>query len=161
MFDNVHNVVMAYYGQDIREADTRYPKEYGYIGQVDIHANNNRYEVHIRINRLKEADDMHLQVAFHDNQHGILAALYNTSFDECRLPSGKGTVAVKLEVPSLSGLSKGLVGVVLVRGSGKLPGSVIEDAWGWDNGKQVYFITENPRVTSAYLSLPIKWVPCI
>jgi len=160
MTGDAHSVVVAYYGQDLAQAETLYPKEFGCIEKVDIQVADDMYELVMFVNRYKTADDLHIQVAMHDNQSGILAGLYNTAFDNSGIPSGKGVVKVTMRVPAFGGLSKGLIGVVLTRGRGTLPGSVIEDGWGWDNGKQLYFNSQHAMAGEAFLNLPLRWSAC-
>lgn len=160
MIGTSHNVVMSYYGQDPSRAEACYPKKYASIEQVGMTSYRHDYEVCIKVNRLVSTKDLHLQIAIHDNRNGILAALYNTAFDECGLPPGYGPLLVKAHVPAFEGLSKGLLGVALIRGSGVLPGSIMEDAWGWDNGKQIYFNVPDIDENAAYLELPLKWSLC-
>lgn len=161
MVGDAHAVVMAYHGQDTASAELRHAKEYGVIQAATLQYGIDYHTISISVNRLQAVENLHLQVALHDNRLGMLAGLHNTAFDNRRLPAGRGMLTTQLRIPALPGLRKGLLSVALTRGHGRLPGSVIEDAWGWDNGKQVYFsVPSNSAGQSAYLTPALQWLPC-
>jgi len=158
-----HNVLMNYYGCAADKIDKIYPREIAEIKSAQVFVLNGFLEIHVIIERFKLTDDsLHLQIAVHDNQHGILCALLNTSYNEGNsLPSMVGLIKCIARIHLPSGLRKGLLGLVLFRGSGSITESKVEDAWGWDNGKQIYFNIENSILEDAYLGLSLKWERCL
>lgn len=155
-----HDVCMAYYGQNAEEVESSYPKEFGYIESVTVESEKRKLNVKSTIIRKKPTPDMHYQIAVHDNSTGILVGLMNTSWQNLRLPSGKGSleITVKMQLPEK--LHYGIVGTVLVHGSGKIPGSIVQDSWGWDNRKHISFSLNHNKNINGYIRIPMKWVKC-
>jgi ABC-2 type transport system ATP-binding protein len=159
-----HDVCMAYYGQYAKEVEKSYPRDFGYIEDLKVECAKGVLKVTIRIIRLKKTSGLHCQIAVRDNNLGVLAALMNTSWQGNKIPAGKGPVDIVAEIQAPDKLHSGLVGAVLVHGSGMIPGSLIQDSWGWDNIKHVYFSykrnNENGPRLSGYGRIPMKWTKC-
>ncbi len=156
-----HDVGMAYYGRNASEYEKTLPKEYGRIEDVKVTATNEELVFRIVIERLKPAPDLHVQIAVHDNYLGILSLLLNSARDGAPpIPAGTGPIMVNARIRRLAGLTNGLVGVGLIRGNGYLPGSIVEDTWGWDNGKIVYFIMPHVSETNDYVGISPSWKRC-
>lgn len=155
-----HEVCMAYLGKEAHEVSNSYPREYGYIDSITVECMGKALKIRTRIMRLKPTPDLHYQIAVHDNSTGVLSALMNTSWQELRLPAGVGPFDLTAEMPFLDGLCNGLVGTVLVRGSGSIPESVVEDSWGWESKRHVVFSRVKDGKTNAYVRVPMAWVRC-
>ncbi len=110
--------------------------------------------------RQKPTSDLHYQIAVHDNNTGILVGLLNTSWQNLKLPSGKGPLELTVEMQLPEKLHYGVVGTVLVHGSGKIPGSIVQDSWGWGNLKHISFTINNKKNVNGYIRMPMKWVKC-
>ncbi len=157
-----HDVGMAYYAQNAKQIDALYPREYGRIENMQVENMGERLWIRIVINRLREAQDLHLQVAVHDNDLGIMTALVNSSYDGGKpIPTGLGPVLVSAGIPKCPGLQNGLLAVALLRGSGAMPGSTVEDSWGWDNAKQMHFSQFTEPGERGYLGIPLRWHQCM
>lgn len=156
-----HDVGMAYYAQNASQIDALYPREYGRIENLWIEDTGERLWIRTLINRFKEAPDLHLQVAVHDNELGIMTALVNSSYDGGKpIPAGLGSILVSAGIPKCPGLQNGLLAVALLRGSGAMPGSTVEDSWGWDNAKQKHYSQSPEPGERGYLGIPLRWRPC-
>lgn len=156
-----HQVVMTYL-KNPTDQDDCYPREYARIESVDVETFRGAMTVSMAINRLKPSSQLHVQIAAHDNKLGILVGLWNTSFDGYCLPPGKGRIRIRAATLLPHGIRGGLLGVAVIRGSGKIPGSTSEDGWGWDNGKQVYFTHGNSAAppSEGYLGARLDWKRC-
>jgi ABC-type polysaccharide/polyol phosphate transport system ATPase subunit len=152
-----HQVAMAYFGGEAEKVEASYPREYGFIEDVCVETLHDTLEVTTVVRRIKPADNLHVQVAIHDNNLGILAALFNTSWQEVALPVGVGPIRVSVSFPAPVGLRNLLVGVALARGTGAIPGSIIEDSWGWKNNKQVYASRPGLERHRSYIRKSLEW----
>jgi ABC-type polysaccharide/polyol phosphate transport system ATPase subunit len=156
-----HEVCMAYFSQNSKDIDNSLAREYGKIEEVKFYIDKEDFVIKTRINRIIPVPDLHIQIAIHDYQLGILSHLMNSALDGAPpIPTGKGPIWIVTRIRANKGLLKGLIGVVLVRGSGYIPGSIIEDSWGWDNAKQVYFTQHNDGTDSDYVGIPLGWERC-
>lgn len=156
-----HKVGMEYLAQNSTYYEGNIKKEYAIIKHVQVIADCNYLFVQITIHRLMSTPNLHIQIAIHDNCLGILSQLLNTALDGAPpIPDGLGPIKVNLRVRLNSGLKSGLIGVVLVRGSGNIPESIIEDSWGWDNGKQIYFSSSQGEQNHGYIGIPMSWNRC-
>ena len=155
-----HEIWRSYFEHYKGVFDNIYPKEFGYIEAIKVQVANGTMKINSTIMRLKASADLHYQLAIHDIDRGLLAALMNTSWDKIRIPAGLGPLEVSAEIPVPSGLECGLIGGVLVRGSGAIPGSEIQDAWGWDNSKQVYIELPQVEKKQGYVSTLMEWMEC-
>ncbi len=157
-----HRVVMEYYrrnGDDLVDPNRR---ECGIINDVQIKLDGEDIVIQSIIQRLKITPDLHLQIAIHDNDRGILSHLLNTAKDGYPpIPSGIGSVRIITRVRRNAGLKNGLLGIALVRGSGDMPGSIIEDSWGWNNGKQQYFKISGVTDSTNYIGISMGWMQCM
>jgi ABC-type polysaccharide/polyol phosphate transport system ATPase subunit len=161
MEGEAHKVCAAYLGKNAEQVSASYSREYGSIDSVGVETTSEELIIRIKLNRKKLTKDLHVQVSVHDNEFGMLAGLFNTSFDNYQIPSGLGNITVTLKAPIPPGLASGLVGVVLVRGSGDVPRSVIEDSWGWDNCKQIYFCPPTRHNLESYQTKKFAWKQCM
>ncbi len=155
-----HEVWKSYFERYKGAIDNIYPKEFGYIDSLWVQVANGTMKIHTTIMRLKVTADLHYQIGIHDIDRGLLAGLLNTSWDKERIPAGVGPLEVSAEIPVPPGLECGFIGSALVRGSGAIPGSEIQDAWGFDNSKQVYFELPHPEKKQGYVSIPMEWMKC-
>lgn len=152
-----HEVGSSYFGNYAEEVDANYPKQYGFIKDVRVELLNRILNIGIIIWRNKPTNNLHIQVAIHDNDLGILAILFNTSWQGVPLPSGIGPIEGTLSFPAPIGLGNSIVGVVIARGTGAIPGSIIEDSWGWDNRKQVYLNNPIMEPQRSFIKKPLEW----
>ena len=157
-----HDVCMKYYHKNSGDDfEKNLPKEYGIIEHVNVSAIGKYLFIQVTINRYKPTTDLHLQIAVHDNDLGILSHLVNTSNNHgAPIPAGIGKIRIDVKIRKNAGLKNGLVGVILMRGSGNIPGSAFEDFWGWDNGKQVTFKLSDSYDHNGYVGFPLTWHRC-
>lgn len=155
-----HEVWRAYFEHYKDSVDKMYPRELGYIESLQVSQSDNRVRIACKIMRLQATPNLHCQMVIHDIDHGLMAGIFNTSWQKVALPPGTGPLEVSAEIPAPPGLKYGLAGAVLVHGSGAIPGSIIQDAWGVDNGKQAYFELTHPGQVRGYVSIPMEWRRC-
>lgn len=156
-----HEVTMDYFARDKEGVMASYPREYGLIDAVETEFCSGTLKVYSTIRRLKMANNFWLQVGVYDAKKAILAGLFNTTWQQLTFPAGEGAVKITLEFPLPAGLEKGLVSVVLGRGSGAIPESVIEDCWGWSDARQVYFLNPDFGSGPGYLKKNMNWKLCL
>lgn len=154
---SAHEVAKAYFAKDKDRVLASYPREFGRIESIEVRPCDGGLNIDTELTRLKSGDELHLQVGIHDCNRGILAGLFNTAWDRFVLPDSCGKIRVALSFPLPPGIQRGLVSVVLLRGKGTMPGSVVEDCWGWSDGRQVYF--DNPLVQASpgYVQEKLIW----
>lgn len=156
-----HGVIMSYI-KTSNDKSPPHPQEYARIEAVEAQSNGDSLTVNVSVSRLMPSSELHIQIAIHDNNYGILAGLLNTCYQGISLPPGIGSLRVSAVTPLPSGLRNGLVGVGVARGSGKIPGSVIEDSWGWDNSRQVYFSgASRSKNGKSFLGAKLSWKRCL
>lgn len=157
-FGPVHDVLMNYAGKEAAIVDSQYAKIYGFIVDVVLSEAHGQFKVCCQIMRLRMTKSLHIQIAVHDGRNGILASLINSAWDQVEIPEGEGLLEIEAEFRLPQGLKTGLVGVVLVNGPGNTWDSSIEDAWGWDNSKHIYF--NNPYYMNDYVGYVDFEVEC-
>lgn len=158
---DAHDVVMQYYASSSGPAGVHYPREYGEIRSARVITRRSVLEILVVIDRRKRAEDMQLQVAVHDNRHGILSAMMNTASNGVRIPAGLGQIQISARIPRFAGLRNGLIGVALFKGMGIRNDRQIDDALGWDSGEQVYFSAPPAdEFTTGYLGWKLEWQRC-
>ena len=152
-----HQVGMAYYGKNKEISEKNYPKKYGRIVALELEINESRMTVTILTNVLKKTKEMYVQLAVHDNRLGILSCLFNSVWQEYFFSDilGEHKITVSFDLPE--GLQEGLIGAVLMRGTGSVGTDKIEDAWGWDNGKQIYFSHSVVKDGCGYIDRKLSW----
>lgn len=161
-----HIVGMAYMGNEPEKAEENVPKEYGEIEKVTLEFSDEKMIIKSTIKVNKPSKDIHLQIAVHDSKLGLLAGLMNTAWDGISLPSTEGSFTLRAEFDIPVGLQKGLIGLALFTGPSTVSGRIVQDAWGWDNCKQVNFrVPYDAKArrdsSKSYIHHHIKWQKCI
>jgi ABC-type polysaccharide/polyol phosphate transport system ATPase subunit len=156
-----HQVGMSYLHEAFKKEAEKYPRKKARIERVEARADDSgQLRVKVDILRREVLPDLHLQVGIHDARLGILASLINTSKQGICLPPGQGILRSTVRLTPPPGLGRGLVAVVLAQGSGRIPGSSVEDAWGWANNKTTYFDMPGNNAPEPYLGGNLKWRRC-
>ncbi|MCK4624091.1 MAG: hypothetical protein KAV00_02185, partial [Phycisphaerae bacterium] len=156
---DAHVVSMAYSGKDSEKVQAGYPREFGQIESVRINIVGTRMRVISHIRVCKSTPNLQYQVTVFDNRLGIISTMTETAWSDVPVPGEIGVIRISAEFETAAGLSRGLVGTALRHASnGASP--VVQDAWGWDNAKQVYF--KNPGWTDGrgYIRKPFEWTRC-
>lgn len=155
---NAHDVCLSYYSSNAAKVDSLYPKEYGYIESVSVKANDGALTIESVIMRLKPDPGLCYQIAVHDNTNGLLSLLLNTGWDNVILPAGIGKIRITAETRLPCGLQYLLVGTVLSRTG--TSNNNIQDACGWDNGRQVELRLPHTVNGKGYAHSALEWNKC-
>ncbi|MCE5279255.1 MAG: ABC transporter ATP-binding protein [Planctomycetaceae bacterium] len=159
MSGEAHEVGMQYYRWAGVSAESSYPRQHARIESLTAACTDGQMRIEAVVSRLMSGSTLHFQVAVHDVRLGMMANLFSTAHEKIALPEGVGPARVAIGYPAPPGLRKGLVGAAVLRGTGALRTDVMEDAWGWDNGKHVYFTCPGGSGES-YVNEPLRWRAC-
>ncbi|MCR4442602.1 MAG: ABC transporter ATP-binding protein [Peptococcaceae bacterium] len=153
------DVIMAYLGKDAGSVDSTYPRQVACIKSVQVESGNNKLYISVVVKRIKPDPSLNCQLYIHDSRRGLIAGLVNTGWRNIKIPEGTGPVRISSSIPVPQGLQSGIVSVVVFRGGINTWDGVIEDAWGWDNSKQVYFGMNKEKSSNhiPYIQIPIRW----
>ena len=157
-----HDVCMAYYGQNAHNNKNLLAREY-VLFDTKIEVQDELYVIKALVQRLKPTSDLYFGAQIHDNDYGIFSHHINPGIEGAPpIPEGTGPIWVKITVHRNVGLNRGLVGVGLIRGSGHMPGSIIEDSRGTDCGNSLYFtVPRGSEPKNGYIGIPLDWHRCI
>lgn len=150
------DTVLEYLGDCANDYDLLLPRQYAEIKSVNVELLGQKIKVSTIIEVIKSNTPLYLQVAVHDGRLGALAILANSGCSGVNIPMEVGSKEIVLSFEKPGGLSKGLVGVVLTRGSNVVSRGVIEDDWGWDNGRHIKFDYGTVAPEQPYLCKNLK-----
>ena len=145
-----HKVAMDYFGSNPEDAEAKFPKNIAEIKSVDTVIKDSKLCINSVIDRKQKSNGLIFQAAVHDIKFGSLGMLFNSKNSGFVIPSGTGPIRISIEAEIPPGMEQGLIGVAIFNGDS----SQIQDSWGWDNRKQIYFSNDEYR-NGAYLHLKL------
>lgn len=155
-----HDVGVAYLETPVSQLHNIYKREYAEIEDFQLNSNDPDISLSISINCKKPAKDLSLQVIFRDVMFGTPVFLLNTQLQGKSIGSQVGRFKLSLNISRPPGLRRCLIGFSLIRGNFyDATSCVVEDSWGWSNGKIITFSVDGPA-PEYYLAPDAEWEIC-